>query len=154
MLQEGEQEMNEEEKYYDKTERFLRRFAGGILLLVAVLLVALFCLCAGGCTTTRVGTDVGDVRESYSYIAGGLESAVAEFDRGIARAESHSRGIQDEIERLDYLFGQYEQKALRLRDEVDSLRAKIKDAEKISAGRAVLNSGFYNSADSDIDIKD
>lgn len=131
--------MNEEEEYYDKTERFLRWFAGGLLLLVAVIVVAAFCLCAGGCSTTRVGTDAGDIRESYSYIAGGLESAVAEFDRGIARAESHSRGIQDEIERLDYLFGQYEQKALRLRETVNSLRAKIKNAEKTSADRAVLD---------------
>ena len=142
MFEKGEQEMKDEEEYFDKKKRFMRFFAGGLLLFVVILVVAAFCLCAGGCSTTRVGTDSGDIRKSYSYIAGSLESAVAEFDRGIARAESHSRGIQDEIERLDYLFGQYEQKAIRLRDEVNSLRAEIERLEKVrddsgSAGSVV-----------------
>lgn len=120
-------------------------FAFGLLL---------FIVCAGGCSTAIGHRDIGDIRLSDSYILGGIENAVSNFDDGIGRAVRESKGIADEVDRLEFLFNRYEQQALRLRNEVDSLRAKIKDAEKASEGRTVLDSGFYNSADSDIDIKD
>lgn len=148
-----EKEMKKDEEYeYEPVEPILQKVAGFLLACVAVMVALAFALFAGGCATTKIGTDNGAIRESNSYIIGGLESAVAEFDRGIARAEDYSRGIQDEIERLDYLFGQYEQKALRLRNEVDSLRAKIKDAEKTFADRVLPSGGVHYSSDSDADF--
>lgn len=129
-------------------------FSGYFFAVVFAFGLLLFVVCAGGCSTTIKHRNTGDIRNTDSYIAGELESAVSAFDDGIGRTIRESRGIADEVDRLEFLFNRYEQQALRLRNEVDSLRAKIKDAEKASEGRTVLDSGFYNSADSDIDIKD
>ena len=129
-------------------------FSGYFFAVVFALGLLLFVVCAGGCSTAIGHRDIGDIRQSDSYILGGIENAVSNFDDGIGRAVRESKGIADEVDRLEFLFNRYEQQALRLRNEVDSLRAKIKDAEKASEGRTVLDSGFYNNADSDIDIKD
>ncbi|MBO7123279.1 MAG: hypothetical protein J6V90_08375 [Treponema sp.] len=121
--------MRKNGKDYDDGYSFLRSVAGAIIAFVVLCLVSAFCLCIGGCATTK--SHSGGVRESSSFIVGKLEGSVEDFDRGIARAVERSRSIEDELERLDYLFGQYEQTALRLRDQVDSLRAEIERLEKI-----------------------
>lgn len=144
--------MKNEEFDYDEKKIVMQAIAGVMLgLVVGVLLVA-FSVCLGGCsTTTRIGTDPGAIRDSYSYIAGGLESAVSEFDRGIARAEAHSRGIQDEIERVIYLFNEYEREALYLRNEVSRLRAKIKATEEMASDRNAFSSNVHTSKNGDFD---
>ena len=140
------------ENWEDDENVFAQIVSGVMLGGVIVVLVAAFCLCLGGCTTTtRIGTDPGAIRDSYSYIAGGLESAVSEFDRGIARAEAHSRGIQDEIERVIYLFNEYEREALYLRNEVSRLRAKIKATEEMASDRNAFSSGVHTSKNGDFD---
>jgi hypothetical protein len=140
---------------FGKEERrsfFVQTVAGVVLGIVVAVLVAAFSVCLGGCsTTTRIGTDPGAIRDSYSYIAGGLESAVSEFDRGIARAEAHSRGIQDEIERVIYLFNEYEREALYLRNEVSRLRAKIKATEEMASDRNAFSSSVHTSKNGDFD---
>lgn len=131
--------MNDEEEYFDKTERFLRVFAGGLLLLVAVIVVAAFCLCAGGCSTTRITTDPGDIRQSNAYIIGELTQSVNEFDRGLGEATEKSRSITDAVDRVDYLFQQYEQAALRLRNEVNTLGERLQKEEQDYNGRNISN---------------
>lgn len=104
------------------------------LALVAMLFVCAFiplCLvCATGCSTTIKHRNAGDIRNTDSYIVGGLESAVSDFDDGIGRAIRESRGIADEVDRLEFLFNRYEQYALRLRNEVDSLRKQIEGKDE------------------------
>lgn len=109
----------------------IEKVAGGYVFIVGIIfcLSMLVLICLGGCATTK--SHIGRTRESSSFIVGKLEGSVESFDRGIARAVERSRGIEDELERLDYLFGQYEQVAIRLRDEVDSLRAEIERLEKV-----------------------
>ena len=111
-----------------KNEKFLQIVAGGLIGFVAIVLVSAFCVCAGGCATTK--SHAGRVRESDSYFIGKLETTIERFDEGIAGAVERSRGIENELERVDYLFGQYESAVGRLRDEVNTLRREIEVLEK------------------------
>ena len=100
-----------------------------IIYCICIVIVVLICL-LGGCTTTRITTDPGDIRQSNAYIIGELTQSVDEFDRGLGEATEKSRNITDAIDRVDYLFQQYEQKAIRLRNEVDTLRERLQKEEQ------------------------
>lgn len=86
----------------------------------------LFTSMLSSCRTTRLG----DIRNDYTYIAGQLESSVQNFDRDISLAISRSRDIEDAVEQLEYLFGEYEQAALRLRDQNIQLQEKTRLLEE------------------------
>ena len=113
------------ENWEDDENVFTQIVSGVMLGGVIVVLVAAFCLCLGGCSTLKTRRNAGDVRQSDAFILGELESAVSDFDGGIGRAIRESKGIADEVGRLEYLFDKYEQHAMRLRDEVNRLRAEI-----------------------------
>lgn len=125
---------NEEERFLDSTEKFLRGCAGFLLIVVACAVIASFAVCLGGCATIRTRRNAGDIRLTDSYIAGSLESAVSDFDGGIGRTIRESKGIADEVDRLEFLFNCYEQHAMRLRNEVDSLRRQIEISGKNDLG--------------------
>lgn len=95
------------------------------------------------CRTTRAG-QLGDIRNDYTYIAGQLESSVQNFDRDIGLAISRSRDIEDTVEQLEYLFGEYEQAALRLRDQNIQLQEKTRLLEE-ALNNTINNSTSNNS---------
>jgi hypothetical protein len=86
-----------------------------------------------GCRSTTIGQSY-DVVNANSRVIGKLETSIENFDRGIGEAVERSRRIEDELERVDYLFGQYERLVGGLRDEVNSLRAEIERLEKVRDG--------------------
>lgn len=90
-----------------------------------------------GCKTTE-HTDVGNIRESSAFIIGELESKIDAFDRGVERAIERSKSITDEVARLDYLFGEYEQAALQLREDLRKTKAELEALQNI-----------YDNSDSD-----
>lgn len=96
------------------------------ILFVTVCMSLLFL----GCKTTEY-TDVGSIRESSSFILGELESSIEDFDRGVERAIERSQSIEDEIDRADYLFREYERAALQLREELRETKAKLKTLSNI-----------------------
>lgn len=96
-----------------------------------------------GCKTTELNTDVGNIRESSAFILGELESKIDAFDRGVERAIERSQSITDEVERVDYLFREYERAALQLRKELVETRAKLEALSNI-----------YDSCDSDSIVND
>ena len=96
------------------------------ILFVTVCMSLLFI----GCKTTE-HTDVGNIRESSSFIVGELEASINEFDRGVGRAVERSKSIEDEVARLDYLFGEYEQAALRLREDLIKTKAELEKLQNI-----------------------
>ena len=108
------------------------------VLFVTVCISMLFI----GCKSTE-HTDIGNIRESSAFILGELESSIEDFDRGVERALERSKNITDEVVRLDYLFGEYEQAALRLRD--DFIKTKT-ELEKIQ--------NIYDNSDSDSIVDD
>ena len=108
------------------------------VLFVTVCISMLFI----GCKSTE-HTDIGNIRESSAFILGELESSIEDFDRGVERALERSKNITDEVVRLDYLFGEYEQAALRLRDDFIKTKAELEKIQNI-----------YDNSDSDSTIND
>lgn len=96
-----------------------------------------------GCKTAELNTDVGNIRESGAYILGELEDSLYTFDRGVERAIERSQSITDEVARLDYLFREYEQAALQLREELTETKAKLEALSNI-----------YDNSDSDSIVDD
>lgn len=90
------------------------------VLFITVFLSMLF----AGCKSTE-HTDIGNIRESSTFILGELESSIATFDRGVGRAIERSKSIADEVERLDYLFREYERAALQLREDYRKAKAEL-----------------------------
>ena len=103
------------------------------VLFVTVYMSLLFI----GCKSTE-HTNIGNIRESSSYILGELESSIKDFDRNVGRAVERSKRIEDEVARLEYLFGEYEQAALRLRDDFIKTKAELEKLQNI-----------YDNSDSD-----
>ena len=96
------------------------------ILFVTVCMSLLFI----GCKTTEY-TDIGNIRQSSSFIVGELEASIEDFDRGVGRAIERSKSIEDEVARLDYLFGEYEQAALRLRENLIKTKAELEKLQNI-----------------------
>lgn len=98
---------------------------------VLFLLVTVICnLLFTGCKTTE-HTDIGNIRESSTFILGELAASVDAFDRGVEGAIERSKSITDEVDRLDYLFGEYEQAALRLREDLRKAKAELEALSNI-----------------------
>lgn len=95
-----------------------------------------------GCKSAE-HTDIGSIRESSSYVLGELESKIDAFDRNVGRAIERSKSIEDEVARLDYLFGEYEQAALRLREDLRKAKAELEEIQNI-----------YDNSDSDSTVND
>ncbi len=93
------------------------------------LLSFLFSAC---CTNRNVADNASDVIDRNSHAAGQLEATVAALDTTVSSSRerieniiSTSRNIADGIERVEYLFGQYENEVDRLLNEIDGIRSKI-----------------------------
>lgn len=102
-----------------------------------------------GCKSAE-HTDVGSIRESSSFILGELEGKIDDFDRGVERAIERSQSIEDEIDRADYLFREYERAALQLREDLRKTKAELKTLSNIydnSDSSSIVNdsSSSYNN---------
>lgn len=139
-----------------RRKRNERNIAEKISWAYVFLVVVCFCgamlafVCLGGCATTK--SHSGGIRESDSYFVGKLETSIENFDRGIGEAVERSRRIEDELERVDYLFGQYEQAVGRLRDEVNSLRDEIERLEKVRDGSGDASPSVYSDKNHNISL--
>lgn len=95
-----------------------------------------------GCKSTE-HADIGNIRESSTYILGELETSVEAFDRGVERALERSKNITDEVARLDYLFREYERAALQLREDYRKAKAELEKMQNI-----------YDNSNSDSTVDD
>lgn len=120
-----------------------------IIVMSAVCMSLLFI----GCKTTE-HTDIGNIRGTSSFIIGELESKIDAFDRNVGRAVERSKSIEDEVARLDYLFGEYEQAALRLREDLRKAKAELEALQNIY-GNSDIDSTVNDSGKSGNDnLKD
>lgn len=106
-----------------------------VIMFAIFICTALFPNCAG----TRY-RDAGEPFGGDSYAVGKLEATVKELDRTtsdsrerIRNAVKASRSIEDGIERIEFLFGKYEQEVARLQNEIDRIRAQAECKEESSA---------------------
>ena len=106
-----------------------------VVMFAVFVCTALFPNCAG-----MRHRDAGEPFGRDSYAAGKLEATVKELDRTtsdsrerIRNAVKASRSIEDGIERIEFLFGKYEQEVGRLQNEIDRIRAQAECKEESSA---------------------
>ena len=118
----------------EKNEKFKHFIVFAVVIFITLLFT--------GCKTTE-HTDIGNIRESSAFILGELESSIEDFDRNVGRAVERSKRIEDEVARLDYLFGEYEQAALQLRECYRKAKAELEKIQNI-----------YDSSDSDSIVDD
>lgn len=116
-----------------------------IIYICCVIIIFAVCIFSGGCASTSSKLQpIGNIRESNAFILGKLAESVNEFDRGLSEATTKSRNITNEIDRIDYLFSEYERTALQLRDEVDNLRKQIQNKDENNISAVNNNSTSYN----------
>ena len=102
------------------------------------------------CKSTEPPID--SVVAGNSYTVGRIERAVDTLEgttissrERIKDIIQYSEGLTDGIERLEYLFGEYEQEVERLLREIDSVRTILKEeTNDIDCLRTDTNSSNYN----------
>ena len=104
-----------------------------VFIIIATFLLFLF----SGCCTTNAKSDVADTIERNSYAIGQLEATVAALDGTVTSSRERieniigtSRSIGNGIDRITYLFEQYESEVNRLLYEIDKIRRKIEVQSK------------------------
>lgn len=108
-----------------------------------IVFVACISLLLIGCKSAELNRDIGNIRESSTFILGELAASVDAFERGVEGAIERSKSITDEVDRLDYLFGEYERAALRLREDLRKTKAELEKLQNI-----------YDNSDSDSTVDD
>lgn len=106
------------------------------------------------CKSTQISDS--DTISRNSYATGQLEATIAELDRTTTDSRnritgiiSTSRNIENGIERIEYLFGEYESEVDRLLNEIDKIRIEIEKTTK-STDILVDNSRNNNNNQSNI----
>lgn len=108
----------------------MRRFdyAKNIVFSVAILFFTA-ALLSGCCTCGKLGADAANVVSGNSHAVGRLEATVAALDGTVADSRARiasiiktSRNIADGVERIEFLFCQYESEIERILREIDRIR--------------------------------
>lgn len=125
----GEDKMRRKEKNEKK-----------VIFVFACVVVLCGALLFTNCATTRI--DVSGIVGRNSRYAGRLEATVASLDGAIvdsreriADSVEQSKSIADGLERLEFLFGRYEQEVGRLLEEIGRIRSQVaEEGEDNSVG--------------------
>ena len=130
----------------------------GILCFIFTSLFVI--LLAGCCTVGSTRADAADIISGNSRTAGKLEATISALDgtvnssrERIARIIKTSRNITDVIERIEYLFQQYESEVDRLLNEIDAIRNKAEIQSKNNMDRGGNSGNVYNCTGHLADIK-
>ena len=114
--------------------------------------VYLFML-AGCCTCGRINADTKDIIAGNSRATGKLEATITALDgtvtssrERIANIIETSRGIADGIERVEYLFNEYESEVERLLDEIDRIRNEAEIQGENNNDSSGNTTDFYNGS--------
>ena len=124
---------------------------------MSVLLTCAAFILSSCCSSRGINGDLADAIAGNSRAAGRLEATVAALDGAVADSRKRiadvietSRDIADGIERIEYLFEQYESEVERILREIDRIRneAEILEKNKSDSGDspALGNSGSSSSA--------
>lgn len=115
---------------------------------------------AGCCTCGRINADTKDIIAGNSRATGKLEATITALDGTVTNSRERianiietSRGITDGVERVEYLFNQYEHEVERLLDEIDAVRRKAAIPGEDNKNSGADSDSVYNSAGSSTDSK-
>lgn len=114
----------------------------------------------GCCTAGSTRADAADIISGNSRAAGKLEATISALDgtvnssrERIARIIKTSRNITDGVDRIEYLFKQYESEVDRLLNEIDAIRNKAGIQSKNNMDRGGNSGDVYNCTCYLADIK-
>lgn len=130
----------------------------GILCFIFIGLFVV--LLTGCCTAGSTRADSADIISGNSRAAGKLEATISAIDgtvnssrERIAHIIKTSRNITDGVDRIEYLFRQYEAEVDRLLNEIDAIRNKAEIQSKNNFDCDGNSSGVYNCEGYLADIK-
>ena len=110
-------------------------------------------LLAGCCTASSTRADAADIISGNSRATGKLEATISALDgtvnssrERIARIIKTSRNITDGVDRIEYLFRQYEAEVDRLLNEIDAIRNKAGIQSKNNMDCNSNSGNIYNCA--------
>lgn len=98
---------------------------------------------AGCCTCGRINADAKDIIEGNSRTTGKLEATITALDGTVTNSRERianiietSRGITDAVDRVEFLFNEYESEVERLLNEIDRIRneAEIQSEDNSNSG--------------------
>jgi ABC-type transporter Mla subunit MlaD len=98
---------------------------------------------AGCCTCGRINADTKDIIAGNSRASGKIEATITALDGTVTNSRDRianiietSRGITDGVERVEYLFNEYESEVERLLNEIDRIRneAEIQSEDNSNSG--------------------
>lgn len=121
----------------------MRRCNYAKIILSFIFLFGFCVFFSGCCTCGKLRSDTTGTVSGNSYAAGRLEATVSALDGTVADSRERianiiktSRGITDGVERVEYLFTQYESEVERILDEIDRIRdeAQIPAEDNNSGG--------------------
>ena len=135
----------------------MRRCNYAKIILSFVFLFGVSVLFSDCCTCGKLRADAQTVVSGNSLAAGRLETVtaldgtVADSRERIANIIKTSRGITDGVERVEYLFEQYESEVERILGEIERIRDEAQNPGENnisgSSDSIIVHSGEDNSAD-------
>lgn len=136
----------------------MRRFDYAKKNIISFYLLFVFAvLFSGCCTCGKLRADAQTVVSGNSFAAGRLEATVTALDGTVADSRERianiiktSRGITDGVERVEYLFEQYESEVERILGEIERIRDEAQNPGENnisgSSDSIIVHSGEDNSA--------
>ncbi len=129
-------------------------------VMFTILFVLLFGI-SGCCSCGRINTDAADVIAGDSRAVGRLEATVEALDgtvvdsrKRIADIIETSRNITDGVERVEYLFGEYESEIERILNEIDRIRNEAELPGEDNQNSNNNSDSIYNSSGNTSNSKD
>ena len=117
-------------------------------------------LFSGCCTCGKLRADAQTVVSGNSRATGKLEATITALDGTVTNSRERianiietSRGITDGVERVEYLFNEYESEVERLLDEIDRIRNEAEIQGKDNNDSGDNSTDFYNGSRYLIDSK-
>lgn len=103
---------------------------------IFILCFSLFVL-SGCCSSGRVSTDDTVIIAGNSYSVGKLEATITALDGAVSDSRERianvietSRCITDGVERVEYLFNEYESEVNRLLNDIDRIRIETQKSSE------------------------
>lgn len=103
---------------------------------IFILCFSLFVL-SGCCSSGRVSADDAVIISGNSYSVGNLEATITALDGAVSDSRERianvietSRSITDGIERVEYLFNEYESEVNRLLNDIDRIRIETQKSSE------------------------
>lgn len=126
---------------------------------IFILCFSLFVL-SGCCSSGRVSADDTVIISGNSYSVGNLEATITALDGAVSDSKERianvietSRSITDGIERVEYLFNEYESEVNRLLNDIDRIRIETQKSSEDHMDSSINTDSGGDSSDRSVDFE-